>query len=139
DTSAPVITILESGNPMPTNSKFNRNATPEVRVTDDSNVTPAVTATLDGAPFTSLTPVTIEGWHTLVVHAVDGANNASDLQVQFLVDKTPPVIEIVEGTTPFPPNFFFNRDVIANANVTDVSNTTVTATLDGQPYVLGNA
>ncbi len=136
DHTPPVIEILESGTPLADGSKFNRDAVPEIRVTDDLS-TFSYTATLDGAPYTSLTPVTIEGWHTLAVHAVDGPGNASDAQVKFLVDKTPPAVAILEGTTPFPPGFYFNRDVIGNATVTDISQTTVTAAVDDQPYTLG--
>ncbi|HVS32819.1 MAG TPA: Ig-like domain-containing protein [Thermoanaerobaculia bacterium] len=138
DHTPPTITLLESGNPLPDGSKFNRDAVPEIQVTDDLSAF-TYTATLDGLPYTSLTPVPVEGWHTLLVTAVDGPGNVSTLQVKFLVDKTPPVVLIREGTNPFPPGFYFNRDVIAGALVTDVSQTAIAATLDGAPYLLGTA
>ena len=136
DHTAPVISILESGNPLADGSKFNRNATPEIRVSDDLSTFDS-SATLDGAPYTSLTPVTTEGWHVLKVTASDGPGNLSEAQVRFLVDKTPPVVVILEGTAPFPSGFFFNRNVIATANVTDISQPTYSASLDGQTYELG--
>jgi RHS repeat-associated protein len=135
-TPPPSISLFESGAPLANNSKFNRDAVPEIRIT--GGVPPVtVTATLDGAPYTSLTPVSEEGWHTLFVRAVDALSGANEAQVRFLVDKTAPAVEILEGTAPFPPGFFFNRNVVANANVIDASQTNVTATLDGQPYTLG--
>jgi RHS repeat-associated protein len=136
DHSAPTITLLESGQPLADGSKFNRNAVPEIRVSDDlSGAT--YTATLDGAPYTSLTPVTVDGWHVLTVTAVDGPRNVSTLQINFLVDKTAPVVVLQEGLDPLQPNAVFSRNVVLNATVTDVSETTPVATLDGQPYVLG--
>ncbi|HEX6178284.1 MAG TPA: Ig-like domain-containing protein, partial [Thermoanaerobaculia bacterium] len=136
DHTAPVITVLESGNPLADGSKFNRDAVPEIRVTDDLSSFD-YTATLDGASYTSLTPVTADGWHTLVVNAVDGPGNAAELTLRFLVDKTAPVVAILESGKPLPSGFAFNRDVIVTANVVDATNTTVVATLDGQPYVPG--
>jgi RHS repeat-associated protein len=136
DHTAPAISFFESNVPLADGSKFNRNATPEIRVTDDLS-TFSYTATLDGAPFTSLTEVTAEAWHTLAVHAVDGPGNVADAQIRFLVDKTAPVVLILEGTTPFLAGSFFNRDVVGRATVTDLSQTTVTATVDGQLYTLG--
>ncbi len=86
-----------------------------------STVTPAfiddrlgVTATLDGASFTSGTEVTAQGSHTLVV--TDAAGNTTT--VNFVV--TPPVPEI-DGVTD---GGIYNHDVV-------VTFTSGTATLDG--------
>ena len=136
DHSAPSITLFESGQPLPDGSRFNRDAVPEIRVTDDLS-SATYTATLDGAPYTSLTPVTVDGWHVLAVTAVDGPRNVSTLQINFLVDKTAPLIALQEGLDPLQPNAVFSRDVVLNAAITDVSETTLAATLDGQPYTLG--
>ncbi|HET8796729.1 MAG TPA: Ig-like domain-containing protein, partial [Thermoanaerobaculia bacterium] len=136
DFTPPTITILESGNPLADGAKFNRDAVPEIRVTDDLS-TFTVDAKLDGLPYVSLTPVTTEGWHTLVVSATDAPGNTATQQRRFLVDKTPPTIVVLENGAPFPAGFHFKRDVVATANVTDISNTTVSATLNGAPYTLG--
>ena len=136
DHSAPTIKLFESGLPLNDGSKFNRDAVPEIRVTDDLSSV-SYTATLDGAPYTSLTPVTVDGWHVLAVTAVDGPRNVSTLQINFLVDKTAPVVVLEEGLEPLAPGALFNRDAVLNAAVTDVSETTLTATLNGQPYTLG--
>jgi RHS repeat-associated protein len=136
DFTAPLITILESGTPLADGAIFRRDAIPEIRVSDDLS-TITIAATLNGVPFASLTPVTAERWHTLIVRATDGAGNSSETERKFLVDKTPPVVSVLEGTVPFPAGFAFNRDVVINVNVTDVSNTLVTATIDDQPYPPG--
>ena len=136
DFTAPLISILESGTPLVDGTIFKRDAVPEIRVSDDlSSIN--VTATLNGQPYTSLTPVTAERWHILVVRAADSAGNASETEVKFLVDKTPPVVAVLESGVAFPEGKFFNRDVVATASVTDASNTLVTATIDGQAYVPG--
>jgi RHS repeat-associated protein len=138
DFTAPLISILESGTPLADGTVFKRDATPEVKVTDDLSAV-NFTATLNGAPYTSLTPVTTERWHTLLVRASDSAGNASETERKFLVDKTPPVVSALESGNAFPANFYFNRDVVITATVVDVSNTVVSATIDGQPYTPGLA
>jgi RHS repeat-associated protein len=136
DHNPPVIVIRESGRTLTDGTSFNHDIAPELLVSDDLS-TFTFDAKLDGAPFTSLTPVTAEGLHTLTVHAVDGPGNVADAQVRFLIDKTGPTVEILEGATPFPTDFWFNRNVIANARVTDANTATTSALLDGQPYTLG--
>jgi len=88
DTDPPQIHILESGTDLADGRLFNRAATPVLQVTDASAVT--VDAMLDGAAFTSGTPVSGEGTHLLSVTATDAAGNAATLAVGFEVDTTPP-------------------------------------------------
>ena len=136
DFTAPLISILESGTPLADGAVFKRDAIPEIKVSDDLSAV-NFTATLNGAPYTSLTPVTTERWHTLIVKASDSAGNAGETERKFLVDKTPPVLSALESGNPFPANFYFNRDVVITGTAVDVSNTAVTATIDGQPYTPG--
>ncbi|HEX3553446.1 MAG TPA: Ig-like domain-containing protein [Thermoanaerobaculia bacterium] len=88
DTDPPQIHVLESGADLTDGRLFNRAATPVIQTTDASDVT--VNATLDGAPFTSGTPVSGEGTHLLSVTATDAAGNAATLAVGFEIDTTPP-------------------------------------------------
>lgn len=75
----------------------------------DANLA-SVTATLDGAAFTSGTFVTAEGTHILVVTAVDRAGNQTVRTVTFTLDFTLPVLSVMgvsEGAlgTSFTPVF----------------------------------
>lgn len=54
----------------------------------------AVTAQLDGAPFTSGAPVSAEGLHTLTVAAADLGAHASSATVVFTIDKVAPLISL---------------------------------------------
>ncbi|MBL8955104.1 MAG: hypothetical protein JNK82_30285, partial [Myxococcaceae bacterium] len=100
--------------------------------TDGTAVT--VTATLDGAPFTSGSSVAGDGPHVLVVSASDAAGNAAQRTVQFRIDGTPPVITIT-GVTPGATGTNFTPVI----NVADATTTTVTATLDGIAFSSGTA
>ncbi len=137
DHSPPVIELLESGAPLAEGAQFNRDAVPEIHVTDDITGVASVTATLDGAPYTSLTPVTGDGTHTLHVRAADHAGNESEASRSFSIDKTPPVVRLLESGSDFPDGFHFNRDVVPDVSITDISPTTTTATLNGAPYTRG--
>lgn len=89
-----------------------------------SDVTPTFTegtATLNGQPYTSGTPVTGDGSYTLIVK--DEAGN--ETIVHFIVDKTKPVIAGVENGKSY------------NTNLTPTF-TEGTATLNGRPYVSGS-
>ncbi|HEX2836340.1 MAG TPA: Ig-like domain-containing protein [Thermoanaerobaculia bacterium] len=136
DHGGPIIRIFESGNAIADGAKFNRDAVPDIRVTDELS-TVTYTATLDGAAYTTLTPVASEGWHTLFVRAVDAPGNISTAQLRFLIDKTPPQISVLESGAPFVAGTLFRRDVIATASATDLGAVVTTATLDGNEYILG--
>jgi len=138
DHTAPVIRILESGQPLADNTRFNRAPSPEIVVTDD--LTPAaqisVTAQLDGQAYTSKTAVTAQGNHTLTVHAVDGVGNASDATVHFYVDTIPPAVTVISPKD----GSMTANDVTVALQVVDASLPyTVAATLDGAAFNVANA
>ncbi|HYI12031.1 MAG TPA: Ig-like domain-containing protein [Thermoanaerobaculia bacterium] len=88
DKTAPAIEITESGAPL-TATIFNRKVTPFVRATDaDANAT--VTATLNGAAWTSGTEIGGERSHTLQVKAKDCAGNELTRELAFSIDLTSP-------------------------------------------------
>ena len=127
DTDPPQIHILESGADLADGHLFNRAATPVIQVTDASAVT--VDAQLDGAAFTSGTPVTGEGTHQLAVTATDAAGNQASLAVGFAIDTTPPAFVTVLPA---------NGSAVAAAPVTLQGQVTgaTAVTVDGQPATL---
>lgn len=90
DDEPPVIHVGENGAVLEDGALFNRTVVPTIEVADASPPV-SVTATLDGAPFTSGTPVTAEGSHTIAVSAEDAVGNSAQLTVTFTIDRTPPV------------------------------------------------
>lgn len=93
----------------------------------------SVTATLDGAPFTSGTSVSAEGNHSLVVTAHDGAGNSASTTVSFTIDATAPGITIT-GVTDGEVRAGNITPVVtfSDANLADSS-----ITLDGAAFVSG--
>jgi RHS repeat-associated protein len=137
DRTAPSIQITESNNPLTDNQIFSRDAIPQISVTDSGSGVATVQAKLDGIAYSSMTAVTTEGLHQLDVDATDKAGNISHVTVHFYVDKTAPVISILEDNVALPDGATFNRDVVPVIHVTDVTPTTVTIALDGSPFVSG--
>lgn len=104
---------------------------PLVTATDASPLT--VSLTLDGAAFTSGTPVLQEGEHVLSAIAVDAAGNTASRTVQFTIDDTAPAITVagvVDGA-------LLNTPVSISFSATDPHLASVLATLDGAPYASG--
>lgn len=115
--------------------KFKARPSIEILVADEHSTT-TNTAKLNGADYTSLTPVA-EGIHTLTVNAVDALGNTSEETLHLLVDLTAPVIVLREGANLLPASgAIFNHDLAVTAEVTDLSETTTTATLDALPFSL---
>ena len=73
---APIIQVLESGQPLADGSWFNRAVAPVVQ-TSGGQAPVTVNALLDGAAFTSGTAVSAPGPHRLAVTAVDAAGTAA--------------------------------------------------------------
>jgi RHS repeat-associated protein len=113
---APVIQVLESGQPLADGSWFNRAVTPVVQ-TSGGQAPVTVNALLDGAPFTSGTVVSAPGAHQLAVTAADAAGApASPVAVGFTIKTTPPV---------------FGPLAPAPGTITAATQVTVTGTVDG--------
>jgi uncharacterized protein YfaP (DUF2135 family) len=85
DAVPPVISISGVSDGQSSNTPL----TPVFSATDDNLA--SVSATLDGAPFASGTPVAAAGAHILVVTAADLAGNQSSATVHFTLDATAPI------------------------------------------------
>jgi hypothetical protein len=126
DNTAPTLTVT-----APASGSFVRGpVTPTFSATD--NFPPAtVSATLDGNPFLSGTPINTEGSHTLVVNAVDRAGNAAPAVTRtFILDNTAPVISVTAPAA----GAFLRGPVTITFAATDANpGATATATLDDAP------
>ena len=88
--ASPVISVTGVAN----GGQYTATVTPLITVTDADNDSPTFTATLNGAPYTSGTPVTTDGSYTLVVNAVDAANHTATLTLSFALDQTAPLVSV---------------------------------------------
>ncbi len=138
DKTPPVVQITESGQPLASGAIFGRTIKPEIRVDDLTATT--VAAVLDDQPFTFGAEIVAEGRHTLTVTVTDALGWATTVPtIEFIIDKSAPRVSIVERGTPLLSGALFNRDVVPEAIIDDLTATTTAATLDGQPYTLGTA
>jgi len=121
DKTAPEITItgVEEG------KAYNTNITPIIAIDDNTAV---VTKTLNGAAYNG-EEITAEGAYTLEVTAVDSVGNSSKAVINFIIDKTAPVITItgVESCR------VYNTSVLPVVTVNE-SNTVISMTLNGDAY-----
>ena len=135
DKTPPVVTVTESGAPLVSGSAFNRVVKPQITIADTTATT--VTATLNEQPYTFGSEIAAEGKYTLVVSVTDELGwTANPPAIIFFIDKTPPVVTLMEGEKPLTGDLWFNREVTPRAIVNDLTATTATATLNGQPYTL---
>jgi large repetitive protein len=125
----PVIAVTESGQPLADGSWFNRTVTPVIAVTG-GQAPVTVTPLLDGAAYTSGTPVSAPGTHQLAVTAVDaGGVPAVPVQIGFTIKTTPPVITVTSPAS----------GIITAATqvaVTGTVDSAVSVTVGGQPATL---
>ena len=133
DQVAPVITVTENNTALTEGKKFKYAPVLTIKATDDITTNPVITATLDGAAYTSGSAVTAQGNHTLFVRAVDGAGNASQVTIHFYVDTIAPTV-IVQS----PANgSLTSQNVTIAVQSTDATlPLTTTATLNGANWTL---
>jgi hypothetical protein len=97
DKSLPVITV--SG--VSTSATYTDTVTVTFSATDSLSGLASCTATLDGANYVSGTAITTGGSHTLVVTAIDKADNTATATRTFSVNKTPTFTTVgIEGNDP---------------------------------------
>lgn len=145
DKGKPTIELFENGVKLDPGvlQKFRRDAKIDILVKDAVS-TATYTATLDGAPYTTGTPISGEATHTLTVNAIDEAGNTERAEVRIHVDKSVPVVKFSESgalldTTK---TTSFGRDIHVDLDVTDnLPGVTYTADITSpsgvQPYTTG--
>lgn len=138
DTVPPTIKFFESGQPLTDGMIFSRDAAPEIRVSDDSSGVATITPRLNGDPFTSRTSVTTERYHELDVEAFDVAGNRATQSVRFAVDKSAPVVRVLDDLAPIADGAVLNHNVKLVIEVTDLTPVNTTVTLDGTPFTSGS-
>jgi RHS repeat-associated protein len=124
-TIAPVVEIRESGLPIADGALFSRTVTPVIRSSDPAAT---VTATLDGAAFTSGTTISADGTHKLIGTATDSFGHAGTAEANFTIDRTPPVVKITA-----PAAGTVQTD---HVTVRGTAGDAISATVNGQPVVL---
>jgi flagellar hook assembly protein FlgD/Tol biopolymer transport system component len=127
---APPVVIITG---IPVESCSNQPVTPEITATD-TNLT-GVVVTLNGETFVPGTTIVDEGNYTLVVVAGDACGNETVETAVFAIDTGPPVIGVsgvADGECIIGP-------VAIDFTATDANLADVTATLDGLPFVTGQA
>ncbi len=138
DKTAPVVAVTENGQPLVSGAAFNRNVRPAIAITDITSTTTA--AQLNSQPYTFGTEITDEAKYTLTATVTDAVNWSTTVPaIVFFIDKTAPVVTLMEGEKELTSGTWFNRDVIPRAVIKDTTDTTVAATLNDQPYDLGTA
>jgi RHS repeat-associated protein len=106
--------------------------TPVVQISDSYLATSEIL--LDGASFTSGTPVTTDGSHLLVARATDRAGNSSERQVSFFIDQSPPALVV---TAPAEGAVVTTPSVAVTGTVADLSAVTVTVNAVDVPATAG--
>ena len=129
DVSAPVIDITG----VTEGVYYNYNVQADIAVTDDSPYTS--TNRLNGQDYISSTPITNENDYLLLVFAKDIFHNISSRTVNFVIDKTPPLITVTGVTD----EGVYNYDVIPVVTIEELYSKTNIITLNGEPLVSGAA
>ncbi len=131
DKTQPTIEIRESGVAFPHDKVFDRDAVATVDA-HDAITSVSTTMALDNEPYIEGTPISAEGTHAIEATAVDEAENSrKDGPINFTIDKSLPVVSLLERDTAFPADFWFNRDVEPKLEIKDLTAVTVSATIDG--------
>jgi len=92
DTQPPVIDFLDGVNSITDGARMNHDPAPVIAASDSH--LQSVSATLNGTPFASGTPISGDGDYDLVATATDSVGNSSRREVHFTIDTTPPTLAI---------------------------------------------
>ena len=126
DKTPPTITITEVLN----GAFYNISVTPVIEFEDDVNLY-LTTITLDGGTFESGNTIAEEGNYTLFAQASDKAGNLAMKTIWFVIDKTPPIIQISGIIN----NTYYNVNVTPIFWCSDVNLDTVSATLNDETFI----
>ncbi|EKN71490.1 hypothetical protein BABA_01275 [Neobacillus bataviensis LMG 21833] len=126
DKSEPVISFKE---PI-TDQYFNKNIIPDLLIKDMSDYD-IISLTLDGEPYTIGTPIETEGKHVLYFEVKDMAGNIKQLSVEFIIDKTKPVV-VYEGVKE---NKKYNEAVTVGIRLEHPEDTIQSVTVNGESFM----
>lgn len=90
DATAPQVTIAG----IAEGALTNQITTPTITITDAHLDSAGTSVRLNGTPYVSGTPISVDGGHTLAVHARDTAGNETLASLHFTLDRTPPALAI---------------------------------------------
>lgn len=122
DTTAPTLNIQN----LISNFYYNRDVSPNI---SSSDINPSsFSMTLNGMPYNN-EPITAEGSYELVITSIDKAGNVSRQVIDFVIDKTAPIITI-KGVI----NNETLRSILTPLIGINDPNAIVTILLDGQDY-----
>ncbi|HVR39090.1 MAG TPA: hypothetical protein VMU84_08330, partial [Thermoanaerobaculia bacterium] len=137
DKTKPVVRIKVDGEPLESGDKFNHAITPEITIEDLTLTT--FTATLNGQTYEKGAKIETDAKYTLLISVKDDLGFTTTLDpIAFIVDKTPPVVLVKENNVRFEGGQF-DRDVTPIVDVQDLTETTITATVDGRIWTSGTA
>ena len=139
DKTPPVLAIVAGTKELANDDAFSTDVVLDARVTDNSTTT--VTGTLDGAPVTFPVTVKNEAVHSISALATDAAGNSTPAgPLSFILEKTPPVVKVLENGTPATSNKAWNVDVAVTLDIdTGLTARTASITIDGNAYTAGTA
>jgi RHS repeat-associated protein len=136
DLTPPQVTLTANGSPFPpAGTVFDANVAADVTVSDLSPVKTAVT--LDGQSVALPLTISDEKAHKLTAVVTDSVGKSTTATADFVIDKTPPSVDVQESGSSLADGRYFNRKVTPVIVVSDSTATTTSATLDGQPYTSG--
>jgi RHS repeat-associated protein len=95
-TIAPSVEIRESGSAIAPAALYNRAIAPVVRSNEPAAT---VIATLNGAPYATGTAITADGDYRLQATATDSFGHSGSAEATFTIDRTAPVVKILEPAT----------------------------------------
>ena len=136
DQQPPVIALRIDNQPFDAGAVFNKDVTLSAVITDISQVTKL--SELDGNVVTLPLLVADEKLHQIKVTATDQVGWESTATSSFIVDKTPPVIEIKANGAVMNGGESFIADPTLSWTATDLTLDQVTATLDGNAFTSGS-
>jgi hypothetical protein len=131
DGTAPVISVAD----LIDGAHYHRDLVPAIVINDTNLLDDLTTLNLDGQPYVSGTSITTEGPHILAISARDRAGNIGNLTLNFVIDKTAPVITVLGVAD----NAFYNVDVVPQVTIADLYIEESVILLNGQPYLSGTA
>ncbi len=95
-----------------------------------------VPATVGGGSFTA-SIVLVEGTNQVVAVAVDALGNTTQTTISVVLDTTPPILTVFESGAEWTDDLLLGRPAVITVIAADATEVDLTATIDGESYLLG--